>query len=181
MFFSLIDICIGILKILIYKLIHWSRIYFKSIPKANISANFHINKKAKIELGKKNRIRNNVAFYCLDKGKIKIGNNVFFNDNCMISCRDEIKIGNNCFFGNCVSIYDNDHDYKNDLNKYKTSKVIIGEGTWVGCNVTILRGCNIGKNCVIAAGTIVNCDIHDNSIVYNEKNTIVKHIERKNK
>jgi acetyltransferase-like isoleucine patch superfamily enzyme len=92
----------------------------------------------------------------------------------MISCRENIIIGNNCIFGNNVSIYDNDHDYKNSLEKYVTNKVEIGDNTWCGCNVVILKGVTIGKNCVIAAGTLVNKDVPDNSIVYNSKELIIK-------
>lgn len=177
MFFAGINMLLGIIKIVLYKLIYFNRIKFKRIPKINFSTNFNISKKGKIVLGKNIRIRNNTSFYCKKDAALKIEDNTFFNDNCMISCREKIIIGQNCLFGNNVSIYDNDHDYKNDLNKYKTKQVIIGENTWCGCNVVILKGVTIGKNCVIAAGTIINKDIPDNSIVYNQKELIIKEKE----
>jgi acetyltransferase-like isoleucine patch superfamily enzyme len=174
MLFGVINLLFGTIKIYIYKIINFKRISFKLIPKINFYTNFNINRNCKISIGKKIRTRNNVSFYCLGKSKIEIGDNCFFNDNCMISCRENIIIGNNCIFGNNVSIYDNDHDYKNSLEKYVTNKVEIGDNTWCGCNVVILKGVTIGKNCVIAAGTLVNKDVPDNSIVYNSKELIIK-------
>lgn len=44
--------------------------------------------------------------------------------------------------------------------------MVIGSGTWVGANVTILKGTVIGEKCVIGAGTIVSGIIPSHSIVF---------------
>lgn len=38
----------------------------------------------------------------------------------------------------------------------------IGDGSWIGANVTILPNVTIGKGCVVAAGSLVNKDCLDN-------------------
>lgn len=48
-------------------------------------------------------------------------------------------------------------------------EVNIGENVWIGANVVILRGTNIGNNSVIAAGSIINGNIPANKIVYQER------------
>ena len=43
--------------------------------------------------------------------------------------------------------------------------VNIGDDVWIGGNVTILPGVNIGNNVIIAAGAVVTKDIPDNCVV----------------
>lgn len=43
--------------------------------------------------------------------------------------------------------------------------VNIGDDVWIGGNVTILPGVNIGNNVIIAAGAVVKKDIPDNCVV----------------
>lgn len=164
----------GILKIFIYKILNFNKIYFKNLPKVSQSVKFNIKKDSIVEINKNCRIRRNVSFYCYDKAKIYIGDNVFINENCIISARKQVKIGDNCILGNNISIYDNNHDFKNNITKYVCDEVIIGDNTWIGCNVIILKGVKIGKNCVIGAGSLITKNIPDNSIVYNEKKCIIK-------
>jgi acetyltransferase-like isoleucine patch superfamily enzyme len=46
----------------------------------------------------------------------------------------------------------------------ETSPVRIGEGTWIGDRVAVLRGANIGKQCVIGTNSVVRGTIPDYSI-----------------
>lgn len=41
----------------------------------------------------------------------------------------------------------------------------VGEGTWIGGRSTILPGVNIGKGCIIAAGSVATKDVPDNTMV----------------
>ena len=38
----------------------------------------------------------------------------------------------------------------------------IGEGTWIGVGTSVIQYLNIGKNCMIGAGSVVVRDIPDN-------------------
>ncbi len=115
-------------------------------------------------------------------GKIKIGNNVFFNSNCIIASHQEINIGDDTSFGPNVVIFDHDHDYKNihgkKSGKYKKDSIKIGKNVWVGANSIILRGVRIGDNAVIAAGTTVREDIDKNVIYYSKVNNIQKEYKK---
>lgn len=111
-------------------------------------------------------------------GVLKIGDNVGFNTNCIISSHEYIEIGNSVEVGPNVCIYDHDHDLRCEggvkAGRFVTSPVKIGEGTWIGANVIILRGAQIGNNCVIAAGSIVNGNVPDNStFIQKREKTIV--------
>lgn len=177
MIFEYISLLLGIIKILIYKLFNFNKIKFKLFPKMNCSFKIAMKKDTKLVIGKNFRTRNNVSFRIYDNGKVKIGDNCFFNDNCSINCQENIEIGNNFLCGQNVMFFDHDHDYKNNINDFVKEKIKIGNNVWIGANCVVLKGVTIGDNVVIAAGTIVNKDINDNIVFYQEKNN--KQIERK--
>lgn len=136
-------------------------------------------KQGEIVLGENIFTKKRVTFASL-AGKLRIGDNVFFNRNNIIVCHDQICIGNNCIFGPNVVIYDHDHKFgKNgiEIDKYNTSPIIIEDNCWIGANVTILRGTHIGSSCVIGAGSIVKGEIPSHSLVISEKQMMIKPIE----
>ena len=55
--------------------------------------------------------------------------------------------------------------------------MVIGKNSWIGANSIILRGVKIGKNCVVAAGSIVSKDIPENSIYYSKRTSEIKTIQ----
>lgn len=174
MIFEYISLLLGILKIIVYKILNYSKISFKSLPLMNSNFKIAIKKHSKLIIGKNFRTRNNISFRIYDQGKVEIGNNCFFNDGCSINCQEKIKIGDNVSFGQNVLIFDHNHDYKNDMKKYLKKEVIIGNNVWVGANCTILKGVTIGDNVVIAAGTLIKENIEPNNLCYQEKNLKIK-------
>ena len=111
-------------------------------------------------------------------GQLIIGNHVFFNNACSITCFHSVAIGNNCQFGEGVKFYDHNHRYKDSgqlisEQGYSTGGICIGENCWVGSNVIILKNVVIGDNVVISAGCVIFKSIPSNSIVYNNQNLTV--------
>ncbi|MBR3116302.1 MAG: acyltransferase [Bacilli bacterium] len=167
----------GKIKLLLYKLFYPKRIKFKKI-KFNKTSNIYIDKKSKVILGKNINMRKNISIWSTNGGTILIGDYAYINDNCTISSRNNITIGTNFHLGNNSTITDNDHDYKTSLSNFICEEVEIGDNVWCGCNVVILKGVKIGDNCVIAAGTVVNKDIPNNSMVYQERELVIKKIKK---
>ncbi|WP_272694970.1 acyltransferase [Providencia sp. PROV144] len=115
--------------------------------------------------GKKITIKENVEIYHPEN--LVMGNKSGFGRNNIIDCIGGITIGDNVRFGPAVMIATMNHANKETtlMDNVKILKpVTIGSGTWIGHNVTILPGANIGCNCIIAAGAVVTKDIPDNSI-----------------
>lgn len=46
----------------------------------------------------------------------------------------------------------------------KIGKITVGDGCWIGTNVTILPGVNIRNGCVIGAGSLVTKDCEPNGL-----------------
>ena len=114
-------------------------------------------------------------------GELNIGKNCFINNNVMIVSKSKICIGNGVIIGPNVVIVDHDHDYRseNRQSSFKTASITIGDNVWIGANVVITKGTNIGKNCVVAAGTVLKGAYGENLLIYQEKQTTTRIIERK--
>ena len=140
---------------------------------------YRMKYKKKFTHGKDLRFRDGFHVLIVDGGKVRLGNNVFFNNDCSINCMAEVTVGDNCMFGESVKIYDHNHIYA-DVNKpiheqgFKVGPVKIGNNCWLGSNVTILQGVTIGDNCVIGANALIFKDVPSGSIVMHREDLIIK-------
>lgn len=105
----------------------------------------------------------------------KVGKNTFINFH--FTCQDDtdVTIGEDCDFGPNVTIVTPVHPMVNSerqglmcpdgvVRKLCYAKPVhIGNGCWIGANVTILPGVTIGDHCVIGAGSVVVKSIPANS------------------
>lgn len=114
-----------------------------------------------------------------DGGNIKIGSNVFMNNNCSINCMGNISIGDDCLFGESVKLYDHNHNFA-DLNKriseqgFDIGFITIGNNCWFGSNVTVLNNVTIGDNVVIGANSLIYKSVPSNTIVMMRSELIYK-------
>lgn len=157
----------GIWKISIWQNIHPS-VKITTLPRSNI------------ELRKNIVMERYGLIFVGENAKLSIGERVYFNQGCVLSCKEKIKIGSHCLFGPNVKIYDNNHKFKRDVGvlfEHKTSPIQIGNNCWIASNVTILKGTKIGNNCVIGANCVVSGVIPDNSVVKQKDNLIIEEIK----
>jgi len=92
-----------------------------------------------------------------------IGSGTTFGPYTYIGCAGDISIGSDSMFGPRVTIIAEEHNIPNAPLPIKNSGVSnagikIGSDCWVGANVCILDGSNVGDGCVIAAGAVVKGD-----------------------
>jgi acetyltransferase-like isoleucine patch superfamily enzyme len=114
---------------------------------------------------------------------IKIGNNVGLGEFAYLGGAGGLEIGDDCIIGQALSCHPENHNF-NDLDlpyRYQgvTRKGIkIGRNCWIGSKVTILDGVEIGDNCIIAAGSVVNKSIAENSVVGGVPAKVLKEIHQ---
>ncbi len=102
--------------------------------------NIFIEALHKVKIGKDCLINNGVHIYT-----------GFYNDS-------KVTIGNNVAVGLDSCITTNSHIIGNSSQRWgdnTSQSVTIEDGVWIGANVTILQGVNIGCGGVIAAGAVV--------------------------
>lgn len=118
--------------------------------------------------------------------KLIIGKNCKLGDNVHIVANEKVIIGNNCLMASKIFISDTSHgEYANatidslpdvppDERTLYMRPVSIGNNVWIGENVCILLGVNIGNGCVIGANSVVNRDIPDNCIAAGSPVRLIK-------
>lgn len=157
------------LRICVLKVRYGSRLHMGWIQSFE-KIRLQIGKGASVVIGSCNQNREKMYIGVLNGGELNIGSHCFFNINSSITCAEKIVIGNNCKFGNNLVVIDHDHNYRangiysGDNPEFISSPVIIGNDVWIGANVVILRGTEIGDNCVIAAGSVVKDIIPPNTL-----------------
>jgi acetyltransferase-like isoleucine patch superfamily enzyme len=131
------------------------------IKNAKIGENFKVHNEELVNIYDC-EIGNNVSignFIEICKG-VKIGNNCKIQSFVFIP--SGVEIGNNVFIGpNTTFLNDK---YPPSRGKH-WMKVIVEDGVTIGGNVTILPGVILGKNCFIAAGSVVTKNVGENQKV----------------
>ncbi len=106
----------------------------------------------------------------------KIEGGVYIGANCMIG---KVDIGRNVLIGSNVDILSGKHQHSIDAvdlpirdQKGEFRKLKIGEDTWIGNHSVIMD--DIGKGCIIGAGSVVTQRIDDYSVVAGNPAKIIK-------
>ncbi len=106
---------------------------------------------------------------CNKNAKISIGENTTIGYHNFIFASEQITIGANCLIAPFVYIVDSNHQAKQGtlINQQPniSEKIAIGNDVWIASNVTILKGVNIGDGAIIAANSVVNKNVEQNTIV----------------
>lgn len=140
-------------------------------------------------------VGNNVSvaddFICGFGDNIRIGNNVSINYRCTFIDSNCITIGDDVLIAPGVQINTATHpielanrlteNWKPGDQQYRwrtrALPVVIGNGVWIGANVTILGGVNIGDGAVVAAGAVVTKDVPAKTLVGGVPAKIIKQLQ----
>ncbi|MBE6509016.1 MAG: galactoside O-acetyltransferase [Methanobrevibacter sp.] len=126
-------------------------------------------------IGENSRITTPFAGAAFDK--IKIGNNVFINSNCLAMARGGITIEDDVMIAGNVQLLSNNHDeYERQI--LTCEEIIIKKGAWIGAGATVLPGVSIGKYAIVGAGAIVTKDVPDYSVVVGIPAKVVKTLDK---
>lgn len=101
-------------------------------------------------------------FFCDYGSNITVGDNVFFNFNCVVLDVAPVTIGGGTMFGPAVQIYTATHPieaHERRKGLEAGQAIRIGEEVWVGGGAIILPGVTIGDRSVIGAGAVVTRDV----------------------
>ena len=101
---------------------------------------------------------------------------VIIGDRCLIGRGSSIvghyriDIGDDVFTGMNVYITDQNHGYEDPetpigVQDPVDDPVVIGSGSWIGSGAVVLPGAQIGRNCVIAANSVVRGEFPSHSVI----------------
>lgn len=110
---------------------------------------------------------------------LKVGKRTMIGNHAHIVATRRVEFGEAVLTADRLFVADNGHEYSDpgrpvlDQGLRQLGDVHIGDGTWIGENVCII-GCRIGRNCVIAANSVVTHDVPDHCMVAGAPARIVK-------
>jgi acetyltransferase-like isoleucine patch superfamily enzyme len=152
---------------------------FFSFKNIKLGKNVSIKKGCRIngplELGNETILDERVVI----TGPVKIGKKCHINYETWIDRYVEIKnqvgVGHRSF----LVTFNHDHSDPNGryLGRLIFKQIIIEEGAWLGCNVTILPGVEIGKGAMVGAGSVVTKNVPNNSLAVGNPAKIIKNLD----
>jgi len=113
------------------------------------------------------------------QGHISIGDYCLISPGVNISSAVGITIGKACMIAADVSISDSDwHGLYNRTRPFRCSAPVhLKDNVWIGARAIIGKGVTIGKNSVVAAGSIVVNNVEDNCVVGGNPAKIIKQLK----
>jgi serine acetyltransferase len=101
---------------------------------------------------------------------VRIGNRCVIGRGSHIVGHWDIEIGDDIQTGPYVYITDQNHTYEDPIEpigrQWPTEAAVrIGSGSWLGANVIVLPGAQIGEHVVVAAGAVVRGTVPDRCVV----------------
>lgn len=107
------------------------------------------------------------------ESNLSLGYDVSINDNVFLQCSGGVFIEDRVTLSYGTTILTQGLDTKKycvnstlKFRKHIGKSVYVGEGTWIGANVTICPGSVVGKSCVVAAGAVVCGSLEENNCLY---------------
>lgn len=117
-------------------------------------------------------------FYTTGGTEIRVGRNVFINQNCTIYDLGGVDIGDDVMIGPNVSLITSGHPIEPSRRRdgVTAAPIVIGRNVWLAAGVTVIGGVVIGENSVVAAGAVVTKDVPPNTLVGGNPAQVIRSI-----
>jgi len=129
---------------------------------------FSIAEGASVEIGADTWLRPDIApvlIFAFPGARIRIGNEGFLN-GCHLSAKEAIDCGDRVWIGMGSRVFDSDqHDLDAD-HPEKTTAIRIGDHCWIAADVTILKGVEIGEQCVVGTRSLVTHSLPPHTLAH---------------
>ena len=117
-------------------------------------------------------------FYTTGGSEIRVGRNVFVNQNCTFYDLGGLDIADDVMIGPNVSIITSGHPIEPSQRRATVvaKPIAIRRNVWIAANVTIIGGVTVGENSVVAAGSVVTRDVPPNTLVGGNPARVIRSI-----
>src|SRR6185437_7346864 len=117
-------------------------------------------------------------FYTAGGDEIRVGRNVFVNQNCTFYDLGGLDIADDVMIGPNVSIITAGHPLEPSQRRAATigTPIVIERNVWIAAGATIIGGLTVGENSVVAAGSVVTRDVPSNTLVGGNPARVIRSI-----
>jgi acetyltransferase-like isoleucine patch superfamily enzyme len=119
-------------------------------------------------------------FYTAGGNEIRVGRNVFINQNCTFYDLGGLDIGDDVMVGPNVSIITAGHPLDPVQRRAATigRPIVIGRNVWIAAGATIIGGVSVGDNAVVAAGAVVTRDVPPNTLAGGNPARVIRSVDQ---
>lgn len=165
-----------VMVVIVMKLLY-KRIFKKFGKSSILYPHLMLRNPERIEIGDRVQIRGGARIEAIVKWqntiydpKIIIEDDVSIEQRCNITCAGKIEIKKNAVISFDVTITDIDHQYKDiGVNVLQqpllVKEVTIGECCFIGAGSKIFAGSILGKQCIVAANSVVRGTFPDYTVI----------------
>lgn len=118
------------------------------------------------ELGAGAMLHGGTFITCPDR--LVVGAGSFISRSCYLDLEANLVLGAGVTVGHGTSFVTTRHQLgptELRCGAFAGEAITVGDGAWIGANVTVLPGVRIGDGAVVAAGAVVTADVPDNVLV----------------
>ena len=117
-------------------------------------------------------------FYTTGGADIRVGRNVFVNQNCTFYDLGGLVIADDVMIGPNVSLITSGHPVEPaERRAFVVARPIaIERNVWIAAGATIIGGVTVGENAVVAAGSVVTKDVPSNTLVGGNPARVIRSI-----
>jgi acetyltransferase-like isoleucine patch superfamily enzyme len=136
-----------------------------------VGPGLHVTGRAAIDLGPRVVIQRGAALYARPGSRLLISDGCRIGSDVVISVAESVTLGPDVLLAPRCYISDHNHQFSNPgvpvIHQGMTTPaaVTIGDGCWLGINVCVLAGVTLGRNCVVAANSVVTSSFPDGSVI----------------
>jgi acetyltransferase-like isoleucine patch superfamily enzyme len=118
-------------------------------------------------------------FYAAGGTEIRVGRNVFINQNCTFYDLGGLDIGDDVMIGPNVNIITTSHPLDPSTRRTATigKPIVIERNVWIAAGATVIGGVTIGENAVVAAGSVVTGTVPPNVLVAGNPARVIRPID----
>jgi acetyltransferase-like isoleucine patch superfamily enzyme len=117
-------------------------------------------------------------FFTAGGNEIRVGRNVFVNQNCTFHDLGGLDIADDVMIGPNVSIITTSHPLEPSQRRATTigKPIVIERNVWIATGAIIVGGVTVGENSVVAAGSVVTRDVPPNTLVGGNPARVIRSI-----
>ncbi|MEW6438106.1 MAG: DapH/DapD/GlmU-related protein [Pseudomonadota bacterium] len=118
-------------------------------------------------------------FYTAGGNEIRVGRNVFVNQNCTFYDLGGLDIADDVMIGPNVSLLTASHPLQPSQRRAATigKPILIERNVWIAAGATIIGGVTVGENAVVAAASVVTKDVPPNTLVGGNPARVIRAID----